>query len=52
MKNTIQTINQKFAAITASVLTVLLFVTANTASTGLSHEPEQPKSIDRFKMVK
>ncbi len=50
--NILSKLNVVFASATASVLTLLLIATANAGSTIVFHEPKQPKSLDKFKLIK
>ena len=42
----------KVAAMAASCLTAVLFISANTNSCIVVHQPELPKGIDRFSKIK
>ncbi|MGI5958595.1 MAG: cyclic lactone autoinducer peptide [Massiliimalia sp.] len=42
----------KVAAMAASCLTAVLFVSANSASSGVLHQAKAPKELDRFSKIK
>ena len=42
----------KFAAGIAFFLSAVLFVSANTASSGVVHQPKAPESLRRFSKIK
>ena len=41
----------KFAAATAFFFSAVLFVGANTASSGVIHQPKAPESLRRFSKI-
>lgn len=44
-------VNKLAYAVTA-ILTFILLIASNSGSTALAHEPKQPKSLDKFKLIK
>lgn len=48
----IKTKFQKLASFAAFFLTAVLFVNANTASSGLVYQPKAPNSLDRFSKIR
>ena len=42
----------KFAAAAAFFFSAMLFVGANTASSGMIHQPKAPESLRRFSKIK
>lgn len=47
-----KTLMAKLAMACASLLGVALVVCANTASTGLVHQPKAPECLNKFSMLK
>lgn len=49
---TIRTLASRLAGFTAFFLSAVLFVGANTASSGIIHQPKAPESLRRFSKIK
>lgn len=47
-----KSIASKLAMICANLLGMALIVCANTASSGLVHQPKAPESLDKFSRLK
>lgn len=47
-----KTLFTKMAAAAAFFLSAVLFVSANTASSGVVHQPKAPESLRRFSKIK
>lgn len=42
----------RFATILAGFLSIALVICANTASTGMIHQPKEPKGLDKFSKLR
>lgn len=49
---TVRTLTSRLAGFAAFFLSAVLFVGANTASSGIIHQPKAPESLRRFSKIK
>lgn len=52
MKTTNLYLVNKLAYGVTAILTFVLLIASNSGSTFFAHEPKQPKSLDKFKVIK